>query len=498
VDATDGAAVRIAMTVGSTQSQAARMAHVVRELDQADGETRVELQHSSGVIHADLRIGANIGSAQALRANDGIAGMGVALHGSGFILGPDTATRLRADGAAVIKPYLAGRDLLQERRERYLIDFFGMSEAQARTANPAAFQHVIDHVKPERDQNNRKALKEFWWRFGWERPQLRKALRGLSRYIGTTETSKHRPFQFIAADVMADHSIVCIAESDAAVLAILSSTTHVAWSFSAGGTLEDRPRYNKTRCFDPFPFPIATDEQQTHLRALAEQLDAHRKRQQAAHPELTLTGMYNVLDKLRSGEALSAKERVIHEHGLVSVLRQLHDEIDAAVLDAYGWSDLLPLLRVAMGASVDAGEAALDPAAAKRSFDEAILERLVALNAERAAEEARGVVRWLRPDFQHPAAQAAPSQGELPDAGDGAATSTTGAIAVKPQPWPRDPVAQVRAVADALAASPAALGVDDLAARFTARGAWKKRLPQLLDMLVTLGRAQEHDGRYSA
>ena len=63
----------------------------------------------------------------------------------------------------------------------------------------------------------------------------------------------------------------------------------------------------------------------------------HRKRQQAQHPRLTLTDMYNVLAKLRSGEPLSMAEKVVHEQGLVSVLRQLHDELDAAVFDAYGW-----------------------------------------------------------------------------------------------------------------------------------------------------------------
>jgi hypothetical protein len=205
--------------------------------------------------------------------------------------------------------------------------------------------------------------------------------------------------------------------------------------------------------------------------------------------------MYNVLDKLRSGEPLNAKERVIHEHGLVSVLRQLHDEIDAAVLDAYGWGDLLPLLRVAHGNDAPADGSGRDEA--KRAFDEAILERLVALNAERAAEEARGVIRWLRPEFQHPTAQAAPEQAELATEQAGDETATPAATA-KPLPWPKDAVAQVRAVADVLSASPVSLGVDDMAARFSARGPWKKRLPQLLDMLVALGRAREQDGRYTS
>lgn len=225
--------------------------------------------------------------------------------------------------------------------------------------------------------------------------------------------------------------------------------------------------------------------------------------------------MYNVLETLRSGEPLSAKERTIHEQGLVSVLRQIHDELDAAVLDAYGWSDLLPLLRVAHGNDSPAEGQTRDEA--KRGFDEAILERLVALNAERAAEEARGLVRWLRREFQtersegaareagvaaqrpSPSQQSQPEQARFGQGLPQAADDESGpALTAKPQPWPNDPVQQVRAVADVLANSPIPLSLDDIAARFTARGAWKKRLPQLLDMLVALGRAVPRDSGFAA
>ena len=119
---------------------------------------------------------------------------------------------------------------------------------------------------------------------------------------------------------------------------------------------------------------------------------------------------------------------------------------------------------------------------------------LVALNAERAAEEARGLVRWLRPEFQNPTAAVAPEQAEMETV---EAETFSAAVIGKPLPWPKDAVQQVRAVADVLAASPLALSADDIAARFTSKGPWKKRLPQLLEMLVTLGRAQESNGRYT-
>ncbi len=166
----------------------------------------------------------------------------------------------------------------------------------------------------------------------------------------------------------------------------------------------------------------------------------------------------------------------------------------------YNWGDLLPLLRIAHGNEPPTQGQTRDDA--KRAFDDAILERLIALNAERAAEEARGHIRWLRPEFQNPQARAAdvptPEQAtldaDMPDEDDAAPVTPD---ASKPQPWPKGTVEQVRAVADLLAASPAPLSLDEIGARFTARGPWRRRLPQLLDMLVALGRAEEvGQGRY--
>ena len=228
-------------------------------------------------------------------------------------------------------------------------------------------------------------------------------LLGLPRYIATVETAKHRTFQFLDANVAPDNMLTCLASADAMHLGVLSSRVHVVWALAAGGRLGmgNDPRYNKSRCFEPFPFPVANPDQATRIRDLAEQLDAHRKRQQAAHATLTLTGMYNVLEKLRRGDVLTAKEKAIHEQGLVSVLKTLHDELDAAVLDAYGWSDL---------------RAALADPAQQDAASETLLVRLVALNAERVAEEARGEVRWLRPEYQHPQAVASQSSLAIDDA----------------------------------------------------------------------------------
>jgi hypothetical protein len=407
-----------------------------------------------------------------------VSSPGFKLHGAGFIVSPEDTAKLEAD--APIKPYRNGKDLTDRPRGVMVIDLFGYTAEEVRTRWPATYQWVLERVKPERDHNNRASYRDNWWIFGEPRKDLRPALVGLPRYIATVETAKHRVFQFLDASIAPDNRLICVALDDAYCLGVLSSRVHVAWALATGGTLEDRPVYNKTLCFDPFPFPTATPEQQTRIRDLAEQIDAHRKRQQAAHAELTLTGMYNVLEKLKVSLPMTAKEKAIHEMGLVSVLKSLHDELDAAVLAAYGWDDALS--------------------------DEILLERLVALNAERAAEEANGKVRWLRPEFQHPE-QPQPVQAEMglsrpthsaQSAAKEDGTSPSPSPATKQRlPWPNALPEQVAAVARVLAEARAPLAEADLAARFTGKGPWKKRLPQLLDTLVALGRARVlEDGRW--
>ena len=530
VDSADGAAVRIAMTVGAVSDKPALLRVVTEEREGGD-EVDVALAEKRGTIHADLRIGANVAAVKSLRANEGLSCPGFKLHGAGFIVAPDVRAKLEAD--APIKPYRNGRDLADKPRGVFVIDLFGYEADEVRTNFPATYQHVFAHVKPERDANKRATYRDNWWIFGEPRGVFRPALTGLPRYIATVETSKHRTFQFLDAAIAPDNMLIAIALDDAYFLGVLSSQVHVTWALAAGARLGvgNDPRYNKTRCFEPFPFPNATDEQKTKIRALAEQLDAHRKRQQAAHPELTLTGMYNVLEKLRSGQALNAKEQTLHERGLVSVLKQLHDELDAAVLAAYGWNDLVSPSPFggrwraapdegAFDASDNAPSSApsghlLPEGEGKAGRDEALLERLVALNAQRAAEEARGDIRWLRPTFQNRAEPTAvepsllgsePAAPQLPDAdtpenaaSSGASSGASSALrAQKPLPWPKDPIEQVRTVAELLAASAAPLSLAQIESRFSAKGAWKKRLPPLLQMLVALGKASEENGTYRA
>lgn len=493
VDAADGADVRIAMTVAGPGGQPGTLATVVAETPIADGELDVALVTRSGEIHADLSIGAGVGRAQALAANAGVCFQGMNLVGKGFRLSAEEVRVLGYDIdklPEVIKPHFNARDLMQEGEPCWIIDLFGLTADEARDCYPALYNWLLVRVKPERDHNNRASYREKWWMFGEARGKLRRAWKGLSRVILTPETAKHRVFVFEPLPFCPDHTLYAVCSADALMLGLLSSRVSALWALMAGGRMGigNDPRYNNTRCFSTFPFPDPSPAQQATIRALAEELDAHRKRQQAAHPGLTLTGIYNVLEKLRSGETLSAKDKAIHEQGLVSLLKELHDRLDAAVLEAYGWSDLAPALVGRPGATLPLADKSPEQAAA----EEELLTRLVELNARRAAEEARGLVRWLRPDFQ---SAGAPVQGEMAADGEAAAPAATAPTGLK-TPWPKTLPEQVQALRTALAAAAAPLAADTLARHFT--GARTPKIAELLETLAALGQARREGAAYAA
>jgi len=471
VENADGAAVRIAMTVAATLrlGTVGTLQTVTAETEGTEGAVDVTLATRTGTINADLTIGADVAGAVALKANEDISCPGVKLHGAGFIVTRDEATALglgRVSGLERhIREYRNGKDLTSRPREVMLIDLFGLTAEETRNKFPALYQHVWDNVKPERDSNNRPKLKRDWWLFGEVRKTLRAALVGCSRYIATVETSKHRFFTFLDNTIMPDHKLVCIAHDDAYVLGVISSHIHVTWALASGSTLEDRPVYPKSRCFETFPFPEATEEQKSRIREIAERLDAHRKRQLALHAALTMTDMYNVLEALRANETLTAKQRAIHDQGLVTVLRQLHDELDAAVAAAYCWDAALA--------------------------DADILDRLVALNRARADEESHGLIRYLRPAYQQPhvvpasAGSAAiqsdlglPSSDLRPPASD---------LSPAPLAWPdtlADQIALVRGVIHQTAWQQTD-GAKTLARHFT--GVRAPTVQRLIDALSALG-----------
>lgn len=211
------------------------------------------------------------------------------------------------------------------------------------------------------------------------------------------------------------------------------------------------------------PFPDAAEPLRERIRFLGEQLDAHRKRRQEAYPNLTLTDMYNILDELRAGQPLNATSQIIHDRGLVSVLRDLHDDLDRAVAEAYGWSPDLAT--------------------------EDILFRLVELNSTRAAEERTGLVRWLRPEFQRSGAIQAGLGVEMEE--EEPQPARVGRL-----PWPPSLPERVRAVRDYLMQAHEPVPPGTVARTFA-----RARTPEItaiLETLTALGQARRDESGYRA
>lgn len=494
--ASDKAAVRIAMTVAEKGELPGVLAEVTAEEGLDTDTPKVELKRVEGVVRASLTIGADIGSVRELLSNTELSSRGVVLHGAGFIVTATQAVTLglgKQKGVEdLIVDYRNGRDIAARPRGVKLIDLFGVQIDDVKNNFPAIYQTVLERVKPERDHNRDEAIRTAWWIFGRPRPEFRDFVFGLPRYITTVETAKHRFFQFLDASIRPDNKLVNIGLSQSDKLSILSSRLHAIWSISTGGWMGigNDPVYAKSQTFDPFPFPDLTPRQalQDRLLELGERLDSFRKERLATHDFLTMTGLYNALERLReiengcTVEPLSNAERDVHVAGLISVLKEIHDDIDRAVLSAYGWDDLGPALVGKPGGTVPS----VHKSEQQLEAEEELLRRLVALNHERAAEEKHGIIRWLRPEYQIPKLGTKAPKAKTEEFGLEVIETVS-----KPK-WPGDGLAQIRLVRDVLAKAAAPASPIAISTAFDGRNtsARKDRVAKVLETMVATGAAR--------
>ncbi len=337
----DGAAVRVS---------------IVAFDDGKDTEKRLNGQRVSA-IHPDLTSSVNISDAKRLVENADTSFEGVKIAGP-FDIPGDTAHGWIAlpnpDGVSnedVLKLYVNAQDLVQKSKNRWVIDFNQMPLETA-TQYLAPFAHVDENVKPVREKNNERATRENWWRFKRTTPKLRQAIAPLARYIATPRHSKYRVFVWLPIQSLPSDALTVVARDDDFTFGVLHSKLHEVWALTMGTSLEDRPRYTPTTCFETFPFPRPSETQHADIEKWAKYLDTVRSQLLAADEKRTMTKLYNDLTVLR--ETRDSKSPVY-------ALSIAHDKLDAAVAAAYGWE--WPL------------------------SDETVLERLLALNLARSAEE---------------------------------------------------------------------------------------------------------------
>jgi hypothetical protein len=272
------------------------------------------------------------GRPQPLDENEGIVFVGSYILGIGFTLGIEEAKRLIDEDPRnndVLFPYVIGADI--NRRpdisgSRWVINFHDWLLEQAKEYAPL-IDRVRRLVKPERDRNNRAARREYWWRYAERAPDLYETIDGLDHVLAICRVGD--VLLPVRVSTGAVFSIECavFALDDFASLAVLSASAHQAWAIRYTSTMETRLRYAPSDVFLTFPRPAAT----TELTELGEALDAQRRAVMLSRA-LGLTKLYN-----------QVHDPTIADPAILR-LRDLHEQIDLAVLAAYGWQDLDPNL----------------------------------------------------------------------------------------------------------------------------------------------------------
>ena len=242
-----------------------------------------------------------------------------------FQLDPKEAQNLLALRDAnyedVVRPYLIGDDITEDpgqQPRRFVIDF-GLRSLEDAMLYPEALKLVRERVKPMRDKNTVKRRRERWWLFGSPATEMRRAIGKLERFIAGNAQGKRFLFTWQGAEVSPSNLTNVFAFSDDYAMGILTSSTHLSWAHGESSTLEDRPRYTPTSCFETFPWPEATAAQREEIGALSATL-IMRRQEICAERHIGLTDLYNLVDE-----------------GAYKDLNDCHVNLDQAVARAYGW-----------------------------------------------------------------------------------------------------------------------------------------------------------------
>lgn len=331
-----------------------------------------------------------------LKANAGKSFVGSYILGMGFTF-DDTDSRgvatplaemhrlIQRDprNAERIFPYLGGEEINSSpthAHHRYAINFDEMDEAEARTW-PDLWRIVEEKVKPERVNKDAKKYPRMvheWWKFWNARPELQQTLQSRSRTAVISAVSQYAPFTLVDLPTVFSHSLIVVAVDTLGGLATLQSRPHELWARFFGSSLEDRLRYTPSDCFETFPFP-ENWESRPDLEAVGKAYYGYRAQLMIDNDE-GLTATYNRFHDPNEHDPRIAR------------LRELHAEMDRAVLDAYGWTDIPITCEFLLDYEIDEEEYVRRRKPYRYRWPDdvhdEVLGRLLEMNAQRAAAEA--------------------------------------------------------------------------------------------------------------
>jgi len=399
----DGAAVRVSLIAFGHAEQNSLL----------DGKPAGEI-YSDLTTSTDSTISLDLSTAKPLKENNGNCFIGTQKGGSFEISGELARSWLRLpnvngrSNADVVRPWANGQDMTRRSSGQWVVDYGNDLKEVNASEYEAPFSHITRTVKVKRKDNRESSADKYWWLHQRPRPDMRAALKGLTRYIATPRVSKYRVFVWQHPTTLTDSAAVAIARADDSTLGILHSRFHELWSLRMCTWLGvgNDPRYTPSTCFETFPFPANltpqdTASQQTRTLASgavvpvlqastgsARTEEAVQAIAQAAFklnalrenwlnppewtqriPEVIPLGMTHspYPDRIvaKAGHEKDLSERTLTKlyNARPAWLDAAHKALDMAVAQAYGWADYSPAMP-----------------------DETILQRLLALNVERSAQ----------------------------------------------------------------------------------------------------------------
>ena len=325
--------------------------------------------------------------------------LGTTVYGRGFFLSNEEAAELVAQSPKckkVVKRFLNGEDVLNDPNpvpSRHVLNFQGFTLKEAAEFEPA-FSIAEERVYPERQKSGSKRRREMWWLYTSPAEDLYRAIRGLDHVFVTCFTSKYIVFEQMETDMVFSNAVIVVASDDYGFFGLLQSCFHECWVQEYSSTLETRQRYALSDCYETFPAPQISPE----LRSVAAKYNRVRREYMNRHG-IGLTDTYNQFHTRNE-----AADDVV-------ALRDLHRQIDTAVAVAYGWNDLAESAGAALRHDFYETKLGVRWTLHPEVRSE-ILDRLLALNHQRHAEEVAAGLHDKKGGKKKPAA-ARPQEPEL-------------------------------------------------------------------------------------
>ncbi|MBD2233736.1 Eco57I restriction-modification methylase domain-containing protein [Phormidium tenue] len=276
---------------------------------------------------------------KSLPQNSDLVYEGVKPYGDGFLFedGKEKATSVtemysliqsNSENKEVIFPYIGGSEINshpEQKPTRYIINFGDRSEDEARKW-PDLIQIVEEKVKPERMTKAQDVANWPWWKFWRMRKELYEKISDNSRTLAISRVSQYLSMAFLPVNVVFTEGVVVFAFEKYGDFAFLQSRIHEIWAKFFGSSMKDDLRYTSSVCFDTLPFPENWETDPT-LEAIGKTYYDYRADLMVRNNE-GLTDTYN-----RFHDPTETHPDILH-------LRHLHDQMDRAVLAAYGWADI--------------------------------------------------------------------------------------------------------------------------------------------------------------